>query len=120
VGENAGGDLVGTFTGTYNLIGDGSGVLSSASSSHNILGTVLSPVDPLLAPLGNYGGSTQTLALLPESRRWMQARTLTILVTIPSSPTNAGLRASEAASDIGAYESSGQSLHRWCSGSASR
>src|SRR5262249_50871264 len=36
----------------YNLIGDGSGGLST--TNHNLLGTSASPLDPLLAPLGNY------------------------------------------------------------------
>jgi fibronectin-binding autotransporter adhesin len=44
-GQTAGGDVTGPYTGTNNLIGG----------------------DPLLAPLGNYGGSTQTMPLLPGS-----------------------------------------------------
>ncbi|MGD1278197.1 MAG: right-handed parallel beta-helix repeat-containing protein, partial [Tepidisphaeraceae bacterium] len=68
VAGNTGGDLSGGgINGTYNLIRDGSGGLSAASSSHNILGTASSPIDPLLAQLGNYGGPTQTMALLPNS-----------------------------------------------------
>ena len=47
-----------TFNGAYDLIGDGSNL---ASFSHALQG------DPLLAPLGDYGGPTQTLALLPGS-----------------------------------------------------
>jgi YD repeat-containing protein len=58
-------------TGTHTLIGDGSGGLSSATSSHNILGTTDSPINPLLAPLGNYDdagtSSPETMALLPGS-----------------------------------------------------
>jgi hypothetical protein len=49
----------------YNLIGDGSGKLSTAN--HNLLGSPAKPLDSLLAPLGNYGGPTQTMALLPGS-----------------------------------------------------
>jgi ethanolamine utilization microcompartment shell protein EutS len=49
----------------YNLIGDGRHGLST--SNHNLLGTSTSPLNPLLAPLGNYSGSTQTMALLPGS-----------------------------------------------------
>src|SRR5262249_4151915 len=44
----------------YNLIGDGSGGLSTAK--HNMLG-----VNPLLAPFSNYGGPMKTMALLPGS-----------------------------------------------------
>ena len=31
------------------------------------MGTAASPIDPRLAPLGDYGGPTQTMALLPGS-----------------------------------------------------
>ncbi len=59
----------GTLSGTYNLIGDGTGqtTLSSTDGHHNQVGNSTSSIDPLLAPLGNYGGSTQTMALLPGS-----------------------------------------------------
>jgi hypothetical protein len=55
-------DVQGTLdsTSNYNLIGDGSGGLTSGSKG-NITG------NPLLATLGNYGGTTETLALLPGS-----------------------------------------------------
>jgi hypothetical protein len=46
VAGNSGGDFSGSFSGSYNLIGG----------------------NPLLAPLGSYGGPTQTMALLPGSR----------------------------------------------------
>jgi hypothetical protein len=45
VAGNRGGDISGSFAGTNNLIGR----------------------NPMLAPLGNYGGPTQTMALLPGS-----------------------------------------------------
>ena len=45
VAGNSGGDVDGPYSGTNNLIGG----------------------NPLLAPLGNYGGPTQTMALLPGS-----------------------------------------------------
>lgn len=49
-----------------NLIGktDASGVTWLGS---DLTGTAASPLDPLLAPLGDYGGPTQTMALLPGS-----------------------------------------------------
>ncbi len=59
------GELIGSFGGSNNLIGDGSGGLLPANG--NLLGTVALPLNPLLAPLGNYGGLTQTFALLPGS-----------------------------------------------------
>lgn len=58
----------GTLSGTYNLIGDGTGQTALVNgTSGNIVGSSASPIDPLLAPLGNYGGPTQTMALLPGS-----------------------------------------------------
>jgi hypothetical protein len=52
----------GLVTGSYNLIGTGgSGGLSA--SDHNLLGVA----DPGLAPLGDYGGPTLTMALQPGS-----------------------------------------------------
>jgi hypothetical protein len=45
VAGNGGGDILGVYSGSNNLVGG----------------------NPLLAPLGNYGGPTQTLALLPGS-----------------------------------------------------
>jgi hypothetical protein len=55
-----GGDIAnfGTVSGNYNLIGDGSGI---SGGTGNLTG------DPMLAPLGDYGGPTQTMALLPGS-----------------------------------------------------
>lgn len=68
VAVNTGGDLAGTgFSGTYNLIGDGSGGLSTDSSAHNIQGTTLDPIDPGLGSLAYNGGPTETLALLSGS-----------------------------------------------------
>jgi hypothetical protein len=52
---------------TYNLIGDGSGSGISDGSNGNQVGSAAVPLDPVLAPLGNYGGPTQTMALLPGS-----------------------------------------------------
>jgi fibronectin-binding autotransporter adhesin len=66
VAENAGGDLAGgTFQGSYNLIGDGSGGLSTAD--HNILGNSEDIINPDLSSLGNYGGPTETMKLLANS-----------------------------------------------------
>src|SRR5262249_23994995 len=48
-----------------NLIGETDG--SSGWVATDLTGTSALPLDPLLAPLGNYGGPTQTMALLPGS-----------------------------------------------------
>jgi len=48
----------------HNLIGiDTTGQFATST----LVGTAASPLDPRLAPLGNYGGPTQTYALLPNS-----------------------------------------------------
>ncbi len=53
-----------------NLIGkddDSSGWIIPGAGNSDLTGTIAKPLDPLLAPLGNYGGPTQTVALLPGS-----------------------------------------------------
>jgi uncharacterized repeat protein (TIGR01451 family) len=51
-------------TSSYDLFGTGgSGNLTSGNTSHNLF----SVANPGLAPLGSYGGSTQTVGLLPGS-----------------------------------------------------
>ncbi len=57
-----------TSSSTNNLIGDGSDYFGATNgSSGNKVGTDASPIDPKLAPLANYGGFTQTMALKPGS-----------------------------------------------------
>jgi hypothetical protein len=52
----------------YNLVGDGTGLSGiSDGVNHNRIGTTASPIDPLLSPLGYYGGPTHTCALRPGS-----------------------------------------------------
>jgi CSLREA domain-containing protein len=62
-------DITGSFQSQgNNVIGTsdaGSGFASGVNGDQ--VGTFASPVNPLLAPLGNYGGLTQTHALLPGS-----------------------------------------------------
>ena len=69
VAGNVDGDLVGGFTvaSGYNLIGNGSGGNLVNGQNGNIVGTSAAPVNPQLAPLGNYGGRTQTRSLLNTS-----------------------------------------------------
>lgn len=56
-------DVVGNFTGSNNnLIGIVAGAIGFDPINGNIIG-----VDPMLGPLFNYGGFTQTMALLPDS-----------------------------------------------------
>ncbi|NEO16511.1 MULTISPECIES: choice-of-anchor Q domain-containing protein [unclassified Moorena] len=59
-------DIFGNVTsGGNNLIGNGDGVTGFMSS--DLVGTSANPIDPLLGPLQNNGGPTETLALLPGS-----------------------------------------------------
>jgi hypothetical protein len=66
VAGNAGSDIDdvegATTTGSYNLVGTG-GAGGLTSAGHNLIGVA----DPGLAPLANYGGPTETMALLPDS-----------------------------------------------------
>ena len=58
-------------TSAFNLIGDGSGITNLTALEEpalsNLIGTTADPINPLLAPLADYGGPTQTMALLPGS-----------------------------------------------------
>ncbi|WP_152100998.1 choice-of-anchor Q domain-containing protein [Lacipirellula parvula] len=51
---------------SYNILGAGANG-QSFSGAGNIIGTPTSRIDPLLAPLGDYGGKTKTHALLTNS-----------------------------------------------------
>jgi hypothetical protein len=46
----------------YNLIGNGDGS-SGWNTTNDLVGTTAAPIDPMLDPLGNYGGPTQTMRL---------------------------------------------------------
>jgi hypothetical protein len=54
-----------------NLIGDADGssglLVNGVAVNGDLVGTGTNPLNALLAPLGNYGGPTQTMALLPGS-----------------------------------------------------
>ena len=112
VAGNAGGDIfageVGgtgadapSLSGTNNLIGIG----AAGALTNGVNGNLVGVTDPLLAPLGNYGGPTQTVALLPGSPA-INAGT-----NGPGIPTTdqRGL-GRVGAVDIGAFESQGFTL----------
>jgi len=68
--SGSGPDVFGTVTANsaYNLIGNGAGLSGIGNGTNgNQVGFAGTPIDPLLAPLGNYGGPNQTMALLPGS-----------------------------------------------------
>jgi predicted outer membrane repeat protein len=102
-GEN-GADVKGAMDAdsSYNLIGAGDSTLDGIrdGTNHNRVGTTDEPLDPLLAPLGWYGGPTQTFALLPGS-----------LARNAGTPASAGPadqrglpRVGGGANDIGAFQ----------------
>jgi hypothetical protein len=97
VANSTRGDILktnGTISGSHNLVQDGSGGLPDTITA-----------DPLLAPLGDYGGSTRTYALLPGSPA------IDAGLSIPGSV--AADQRSEPMSgqrDIGAFESQGFTL----------
>jgi hypothetical protein len=60
-------DVFGSFaSGGYNLIGDGTGSTGFTAVGDQV-GTTAAPIDPLLNPLADNGGPTQTRALQPGS-----------------------------------------------------
>ena len=68
--SNIGTDISGPVqtTSTYNLIGNGSGITNlNQLAQSNLIGTTANPINPMLGPLANNGGPTQTMALLQGS-----------------------------------------------------
>ncbi|MEG4010063.1 choice-of-anchor Q domain-containing protein [Microcoleus sp. Pol1C5] len=60
-------DVFGSFaSGGYNLIGDGTGSTGFTAVGDRV-GTAAAPIDPLINPLADNGGPTQTVALQPGS-----------------------------------------------------
>lgn len=88
-----------------NLIGNGTGIIGISNGVNgNQIGSAASPINPQLAPLGNYGGPTQTMIPLPGS----PAIGAGALVALPFGLTTdqSGLpRTVNGRLDIGAVES---------------
>ena len=91
-------DIGGSVSGSYNLIGLG----GSGGLVNGVNGNIVGVANPLLAPLGDYGGPTQTEPLLPGSP------------AINAGQSGAGIPATDqrgqgrvGAVDIGAFESQG-------------
>lgn len=108
---NSPADIVGGVFGSNNLIGDGTGGLDPTQG--NLMGTSSNPLDPRLAPLGNYGGPTQTMALLAGSPA-LDAGSAATAFDVNGQPLTSDqrglLRAYGANPDIGAYEAQPPSL----------
>ncbi len=96
-------DVFGTFNSNgYNLIGDSTGSTGFGSPG-DIVGTNDNPIDPRLAPLDFNGGSTQTIALLPDSPA-IDAGDPTVLDTDPTTDQRGLDRVSNGRADIGSFE----------------
>ncbi|HNG33922.1 MAG TPA: choice-of-anchor Q domain-containing protein, partial [Blastocatellia bacterium] len=97
-------DVSGAFVSNgYNLIGDGTGATGFTGTGDQV-GTTVTPINPRLATLGSYGGTTQTHALLPGSPA--------INAGTSSGAPTADQRGSSrfGTTDIGAFESQGFTL----------
>ena len=97
-------DVSGTFSSNgYNLIGNSTGS-TGFDATGDIVGTSDNPIDPRLALLDFNGGSTQTIALLPDSPA-IDAGDPTVLDTDPTTDQR-GMprRAADGSADIGAFE----------------
>jgi hypothetical protein len=92
-------------TSAYDLIGDGSGASGLTDGVNgNQVGSASAPIDPLLGPLQNNGGPTQTMALLAGS-----------LALNAGDPTELGVAdqrgvVRSGGVNIGAYQASADSL----------
>jgi predicted outer membrane repeat protein len=89
-----------TTGGDYNLVGVAT-ANPAIGGSHNKTGTAAAPLNPMLAPLANNGGSTQTRALLPGSPAINAGSNVAGLTT----DQRGYQRVAGGQADIGAYES---------------
>ena len=117
-GEN---DIFGLVqpTSAFNLIGDGSGISNLTTievpALSNLVGTTAEPLNPLLAPLGDYGGPSETMALLPGSPA-IDAGSNALSVDASGNPLTTDQRGVgfprvvNGTVDIGAFESQGFTL----------
>jgi parallel beta-helix repeat protein len=98
-------DAFGTFASQgNNLVGESDG--SSGWVNSDQVGTISRPINALLAPLENYGGPTQTMALLPGSPA-IDAGNNALVPTGVTTDQRGLSRIVNGTVDIGAFESSG-------------
>jgi len=94
--STGGGDLSGTFTGSRNLVRDGSGI--------GLIGTIVA--DPRLGVLADNGGPTWTFALLAASPAINAGdNSLISILILTDQRGNGHPRVVGGIVDIGAYES---------------
>ncbi|BBC23127.1 haemagglutination activity domain protein [Pseudanabaena sp. ABRG5-3] len=97
---------VGFTNGGNNLIGANNGFAATFPNS-SLVGTIVNPVNPQLAPLANYGGPTLTHALLPNSPALNAGNNANAPV---GNDQRGATRIFGGVVDIGAFESQGFSL----------
>ena len=89
----------GPLTATHCLISDGTSSALTNGVNGNLVGTGSAPIDALLAPLGHYGGPTQTIPPLAGSPAIDAGGSTTLAMDQRGLPRPIGL-----AADIGAVE----------------
>jgi predicted outer membrane repeat protein len=102
--DDLNGSAAGTVMGSFNLIGIGGSGGITGGSDDNIVLTSLANLG--LAPLGNYGGPTETMALLPGSAA-IGAGTAASGVTTDQ---RGAPRPASGAVDIGAFQDQGYTV----------
>ena len=101
----SGPDVLGAFVSHgNNLIGETDG--SSGWAGSDLTGTIVKPLNPLLAALSNFGGPTQTMALLPGSPA-IDAGNNALIPALVTTDQRGLPRIVNSVVDIGAFESSG-------------
>ncbi len=98
-GQKAGGDISGVVSGSFNLIGTG----GSGGLLNGVGGNIVGVANPGLAPLGNYGGPTQTMPLLYGSPAIAAGSDALVPAGITTDQTGSP-RFFNGNVDIGAYE----------------
>ena len=95
-----------TTSGTNNLIGIGTGEVGLVGATNQV-GTALALINPLLLPLGSYGGTLQTMPLLSGSPAINAGGNVTTLTTaLTALATNTSVVVADAAaiaSSAGSY-----------------
>jgi trimeric autotransporter adhesin len=104
VPSDIGGNQAGQVTGTYNLIGTGGSGGITGGSDGNIVLTSLTNLD--LAPLGDYGGPTETMALLPGSAAIGAGMAASGVIT----DQRGAPRPASGAVDIGSFQDEGYTV----------
>src|SRR5690606_24646207 len=96
---------------SYSLIGNNAGTFfapapaGSPTFNGNLIGEPSALIEPLLAPLGNYGGPTQTHALLPASPAVDASYEPSVAILIGVPPTDQrGFPRLQNRLDMGAFE----------------